>query len=252
MFYMLLYFQICYYTFKYATIFSKLCALKLAFYSNLKLKTKETRYMKINIKSKLSEFIKQNNLFDDNRIISYLPNITIETDKIKTIMINEVVPTNTNDDFYSVDKDADYLKTTIPLFDSAGIEVSNINDILDMGIYITNAVKLPKSEYTITRDTIKLHMPILEEEIKLFKNLEVVMLMGDVAKKSFNMITKKHIKKNVIPSISTYKLRNNELYYDNLRVFPSYIMTGGNILIEKSKFEMASEDIKKMFEIING
>ncbi|HBG0469383.1 TPA: hypothetical protein KPE26_003707, partial [Clostridioides difficile] len=52
--------------------------------------------------------------------------------------------------------------------------------------------------------------------------------------------------------ISTYKLRNNELYYDNLRVFPSYIMTGGNILIEKSKFEMASEDIKKMFEIING
>ncbi|MFN1806988.1 uracil-DNA glycosylase family protein [Clostridioides difficile] len=201
--------------------------------------------MKINIKSKLSEFIKQNNLFDDSRIISYLPNITIETDKIKTIMINEVVPTNTNDDFYSVDKDADYLKTTIPLFDSAGIKVSNINDILDMGIYITNAVKLPKSEYTITRDTIKLHMPILEEEIKLFKNLEVVMLMGDVAKKSFNMITKKHIKKNVIPSISTYKLRNNELYYDNLRVFPSYIMTGGNILIEKSKFEMASEDIKK-------
>ncbi|HBG7380406.1 uracil-DNA glycosylase family protein [Clostridioides difficile] len=208
--------------------------------------------MKINIKSKLSEFIKQNNLFDDSRIISYLPNITIETDKIKTIMINEVVPTNTNDDFYSVDKDADYLKTTIPLFDSAGIKVSNINDILDMGIYITNAVKLPKSEYTITRDTIKLHMPILEEEIKLFKNLEVVMLMGDVAKKSFNMITKQHIKKNVIPSISTYKLRNNELYYDNLRVFPSYIMTGGNILIEKSKFEMASEDIKKMFEIING
>ncbi|WKK93494.1 hypothetical protein Q0Y04_03840 [Clostridioides difficile] len=138
--------------------------------------------MKINIKSKLSEFIKQNNLFDDSRIISYLPNITIETDKIKTIMINEVVPTNTNDDFYSVDKDADYLKTTIPLFDSAGIKVSNINDILDMGIYITNAVKLPKSEYTITRDTIKLHMPILEEEIKLFKNLEVVMLMGDVAK----------------------------------------------------------------------
>jgi len=27
-------------------------------------------------------------------------------------------------------------------------------------------------------------------------------------------------------------------------------MTGGNILIEKSKFEMAAEDIKKMLELI--
>ncbi|EQF27449.1 uracil DNA glycosylase superfamily protein [Clostridioides difficile CD160] len=208
--------------------------------------------MKINIKSTLNEFIKQNNLFNEDKIVSYLPNITIDTDSIKTIMINEVVPNNPNDDFYSINEDADYLKTTLPLFNNAGIEVSTINDILDMGIYVTNAVKLPKSEYTITSDTIKLHMPILEKEIQLFNNLKVVMLMGDVAKKSFNMITKKHTKKNAIPSISTYKLRNNELYYDKLRIFPSYIMTGGNILIEKSKFEMASDDIKKMVELIKG
>lgn len=206
--------------------------------------------MKINIKSTLNEFIKSNNLFDDNEVLSYLPNITIDTDSIKTIMINEVVPSNPNDDFYSSNEHADYLKTTIPLFQNAGTKVSSINDILNLGIYITNAVKLPKSEYTITRDTIKSHMPILEEEIKLFSNLKVIMLMGDVAKKSFNMITKKHTKKNAVPSISTYKLRNSELYYDNLRIFPSYIMTGGNLLIEKSKFEMASEDIKNMIELI--
>lgn len=206
--------------------------------------------MKINIKSTLNEFIKNNNLFEDNEVLSYLPNITIDTDSIKTIMINEVVPSNPNDDFYSLDEHANYLKTTIPLFQNAGAKVSNINDILNLGIYITNAVKLPKSEYTITRDTIQSHMPILEEEIKLFSNLKVIMLMGDVAKKSFNMITKKHTKKNAVPSISTYKLRNSELYYDNLRIFPSYIMTGGNLLIEKSKFEMASEDIQKMIELI--
>ncbi|MCC0720698.1 uracil-DNA glycosylase family protein [Clostridioides sp. ZZV14-6105] len=206
--------------------------------------------MKINIKSTLNEFIKNNNLFEDNEVLSYLPNITINTDSIKTIMINEVVPSNPNDDFYSLDEHADYLKTTIPLFQNAGTKISSINDILNLGIYITNAVKLPKSEYTITRDTIQSHMPILEKEIKLFSNLKVIMLMGDVAKKSFNMITKKHTKKNAVPSISTYKLRNSELYYDNLRIFPSYIMTGGNLLIEKSKFEMASEDIQKMIELI--
>ena len=31
---------------------------------------------------------------------------------------------------------------------------------------------------------------------------------------------------------------------------PSYIMTGGNILIEKSKVAMASEDITTMLKII--
>ncbi len=32
---------------------------------------------------------------------------------------------------------------------------------------------------------------------------------------------------------------------------PSYIMIGQNILIEKSKFEMASEDIETMYKLIN-
>lgn len=208
--------------------------------------------MKINIKLKLSEFIKQNNFFDDSRIIFYFFNIIIEIDKIKIIMINEVVLININDDFYSVDKDVDYLKIIIFLFDSVGIKVFNINDILDMGIYIINVVKFFKLEYIIICDIIKLYMFILEEEIKLFKNLEVVMLMGDVVKKFFNMIIKKYIKKNVIFFILIYKFCNNEFYYDNLRVFLLYIMIGGNILIEKLKFEMVLEDIKKMFEIING
>lgn len=74
--------------------------------------------------------------------------------------------------------------------------------------------------------------------------------MGDVAKKAFNMIAKKSAKKNVVPAVSTYKLRNSEIYYKGVRVMPSYIMTGGNILIEKSKVTMATEDIAIMLEII--
>ena len=64
------------------------------------------------------------------------------------------------------------------------------------------------------------------------------------------MITKAKTKKNAVPSISTYKLRNSELFYEGKRIFPSYIMTGGNILIEKSKVEMAAEDIQKMLAMI--
>lgn len=179
----------------------------------------------------------------------YLNNIEIDPLTIKAIMINEVVPSDALQDFYGV-PDADYLKTTIPLFQGAGAEVKSIQDILQMGIYITNAVKTPKTKYAIEKNSIQDSLPYLEAELSLFPNVKVIMLMGDVAKKAFNMITKKATKKNVVPAVSTYKLRTTEIYYKGIRVMPSYIMTGGNILIEKSKVAMATEDIATMLEII--
>ena len=179
----------------------------------------------------------------------YLNNIDIDPLAIKAIMINEVVPSDPLQDFYGI-PDADYLKTTIPLLQGAGTEVTSIQDILKMGIYITNAVKTPKTEYTIDKSSIENSLPYLEAELSLFPNIKVIMLMGDVAKKAFILIAKKSTKKNVIPAVSTYKLRNSEIYYKDIRVMPSYIMTGGNILIEKSKVTMATEDMATMLEII--
>ena len=179
----------------------------------------------------------------------YLNNIDIPPLTIKAIMINEVVPSDPLQDFYGL-PDADYLKTTIPLLQGAGTAVTSIQDILQMGIYITNAVKTPKTEYAIDKSSIESSLPYLEAELSLFPNTKVIMLMGDVAKKAFNMITKKSTKKNAVPAVSTYKLRNSEIYYKGIRIMPSYIMTGGNILIEKSKVAMATEDIATMLEII--
>ena len=136
------------------------------------------------------------------------------------------------------------------LFRKAGIEVNSIYEILNLGIYITNAVKMPKSEYAVSKESIEESLPYLEKELELFPNLQVVMLMGDVAKKAFNMISKKATGKNAVPSISTYKLRNTEIFYKGWRILPSYIMTGQNLLIEKSKFQMASEDIALMYRLI--
>ena len=179
----------------------------------------------------------------------YLNNIDIDPLTIKAIMINEVVPADPLQDFYGA-PDADYLKTTIPLLQGAGAKVTSIQDILQKGIYITNAVKTPKADYVIDKRSIENSLTYLEAELSLFPNIKVIMLMGDVAKKAFNMITKKSTKKNAIPAVSTYKLRNSEIYYKGIRVMPSYIMTGGNILIEKSKVTMATEDIATMLEII--
>ena len=196
----------------------------------------------MNIKKELEKINATSKHFQFNDIdVSHL--------SIKAIMINEVVPADPYQDFYW-QYDADYLKTTIPLFQKAGYNVSSIKDILDLGVYITNAVKIPKTEYTIPREVIEANLLFLEKEIALFPNVRVIMLMGDVSKKAFNMITKKITKKNVIPAMSTYKLRDSEFYFNDVRIIPSYIMTGANILIEKSKFQMASEDIQTMMKII--
>jgi len=200
--------------------------------------------MKLNMREALAKF-------DDPVILEMqLPDITLDTEKIKAIMINEVVPYNPADDFYGGNTPPYYLTTTLPLFEKAGFRAKSIDDIIAAGVYITNAVKVPKTDTTISREMIEKCVPMLEYEMGLFPNLKVIMLMGDVAKKAFNMITKAKTKKNAVPSISTYKLRNSELFYEGKRIFPSYIMTGGNILIEKSKVEMASEDIQKMLTII--
>lgn len=88
----------------------------------------------------------------------YLNNIEIDPLKIRAIMINEVVPSDPLQDFYGI-PDADYLKTTIPLLQGAGTEVHSIQDILQMGIYITNAVKIPKTEYAIDKSSIENSLP---------------------------------------------------------------------------------------------
>jgi hypothetical protein len=54
----------------------------------------------------------------------YLNNIEIDPSTIKAIMINEVVPSAPIQDFYGA-ADADYLKTTIPLFHMAGAKVTS-------------------------------------------------------------------------------------------------------------------------------
>lgn len=189
--------------------------------------------------------------FTENSANLRFNNVNIEPETIQAIMINEVVPTDSDDDFYGT-LDSAYMSTTIPLFQKAGIDVNSIQDILNLGIYITNAVKTPKSEYAVSKESIEESMPALEREIQLFPNLKVIMLMGDVAKKAFNIISKKESGKNAVPGVSTYKLRNTEIFYKGIRIIPSYIMTGQNILIEKSKFEMASEDIVTMYKLINS
>ena len=178
-----------------------------------------------------------------------LNDVDVDPASIRAVLINEVVPTDPAQDFYGSSGE-DYLSTTIPLFQQAGLPVSSIREILDLGVYITNAVKTPKSGYSIEKSAIEESLPWLEAELALFPNVQVIVLCGDVAKKMVNTIVKKATKKNVIPSGSTYKIRGEQYHWGDIRVMPSYIVTGSNLLIEKSKVRMITEDIAAMAEII--
>jgi len=227
----------------------------------------------LKVKPYLSNIAKWNGIEPDTL---QLPDCELLPASVKVIMISEVPPKKPDDGFYSgtqgdgspvltlmhpnteepssfVDSavpESEYMKSTLCLFGAAGVPVKNMRDILEMGIYVTTAVKTPKTEYTVDPEVIKAHLPILRAEISLFPNLKAIMLMGDVAKKAVNAITKAETKKNVIPSGATGRLRHNEYYWDGVRVFPSYIMTGKNLLIEPFKRDCVANDIRRMMEII--
>jgi uracil-DNA glycosylase len=189
---------------------------------------------------------------DAATVLSYLPGRPFDSGAIRCVMINEVVADAPANDFYSDSDSPAYMETTRALFQKAGADVQNIDDITRLGIYVTSAVKLPKTESAVSADTLARCAPFLAEELALFPNVRAVMLMGDVARKAFNLITKAKTGKNAVPTGSTYKLRSSETYYGDLRLFPAYIMTGKNILIEKSKVEMSAEEIAKMLAHINS
>ena len=204
----------------------------------------------MNIKNLLSETAKESGLALDNL---QFPDCELGPENIKVIMLNEVVPRNPDDWFYSETSDPENRRNVLGLFKSAGVPVKSMRDILDLGIYITAALKTPKEGSIVDPKVIKAQLPLLEAELALFPNLKLIMLMGDVAIKMVNMIAKADTKKNACQAGAAGRRRhweNHEFYWGNIRVFPSYIMTGKNLLIEPFKRDTIAEDIRRMMEII--
>ena len=175
--------------------------------------------------------------------------VDLDPTAIRAVMISEVVPADPTQDFYA-SPDSDYAATTLALFRQAGVEADSLADLLSQGIYITNAIKTPKTAYAVDPAAFEESLPILEAELALFPNVAVIVLCGDVAKKMYNRIARKTLKRNVIPSGATYKIRAAAYYHGDIRVIPSYIITGGNLLIEKSKTAMIAQDIATMCDLI--
>ena len=178
-----------------------------------------------------------------------MPSLDVNPADVSVILISEAAPADAVD-YYSADGNPLFQKTTVQAFRDAGAEVSSIRDILDLGVYLTTAVKCGKRGYGIKGGTIKECSQILEEEIGLFPDVQVFLLMGDVAIKGINYIAKRGGEGRVIPARSTYKIRGGEYFFRGRRAFPSYVQAGPSFFIEKSKRKMIAEDTAAAMELV--
>jgi uracil-DNA glycosylase len=145
-------------------------------------------------------------------------------------MISEAAPADPGDYYYA--------------------DVTSIQDILDLGVYLTTAVKCGKTGYGIKASTVKECSHLLEKELALFPNVQALMLMGDVAIKAINYIARRAGEGRAIPAGSTYKIRGQEYFFLGKRAFPSYLQAGPSFFIEKSKRKMIAEDIAAALSLV--
>lgn len=184
---------------------------------------------------------------DDVNHTWIVPEIQIEPEIVKIVLISEAPPNNKKDYYYS-NSIGSFQNTTIIAFKDAGLPVKNIKELIDKGIYFTTAIKCCKKGYIVSSKTLKNCSKILSQELAQFPNKKVIMCMGDFAIKCINYIMKENKGHKIIPPDSTYKIRKGKFIEDSILYIPSYTQTGDSFNIEKSKRRMIAEDIKKAMQ----
>ena len=178
-----------------------------------------------------------------------VPKVEVKPRDVSIILISEAAPANPDDYYYARGKPL-FQQTTVQAFNDASAEVKSIKDILDLGVYLTTAVKCAKTGYGLKASTIEECSLILEKELALFPYAEVLLLMGDVAIKAINYIARRAGVGRVIPAGSTYKIRGQKYFFQGRRSFPSYLQAGPSYFIEKSKRKIIAQDIAAALRLV--
>jgi uracil-DNA glycosylase len=165
------------------------------------------------------------------------------------IMISECAPADARDHYYSRGRPL-FAETTLQAFKDAGENVSGMKDILDLGVYMTTAIKCGKRGPVVPKEDIWSCSALLDRELSLFPRVSVLLLMGDAAIHAVNCIAKRRGLKRVIPAGSTYKIRGGTFELEGIRLFPSYLQAGPSFFIEKTKRRMIAEDIAAGLKLI--
>jgi hypothetical protein len=177
-----------------------------------------------------------------------VPDVELEPEEISIIMISEAAPPDPAD-YYYAGGDSLFERTTLQAFHDAGFEAQSFKELIDRGVYFTTAVKCGKVDYGLKSATVDNCSRVLEQELALFPNAEVYLLMGDVAIRAVNAIARRAGEGRVIPAGSTYKIRGGEYEFHGKRVIPSYLQAGPAYFIERSKRQVIAEDITTALDL---
>lgn len=179
-----------------------------------------------------------------------IPAIELDPDGVRLVMIAEAASPQASDDFYAPGNPL-FAQTTLLAFQDAGAHVHSMRELLELGVYLTTAVKCAKTAYGIQTASVVECSHLLERELALFPNLKALLLMGDVAIKAVNAIARRSGEARVIPAGATYKIRGGEYFFRGVRAFPSYLQAGPAFFIEKSKRRMIAQDIAQALALVH-
>lgn len=179
------------------------------------------------------------------------PDPPARRDHIRVIMISAAPP---------IDPEGDVVKygepfaraETVAAFCSAGYEVSTIEDIRNLGVYVTTAVKCPKLGFGLKQETVEACSHLLEAELDMFPNVKSILLMGDTAIRAINAIAMRCFGAPAIPAGSAYKVKGHEYPFGDISLFPSYPASGRNLSIEGNKQDVIAVDIRNAIEVAGG
>ncbi len=175
------------------------------------------------------------------------PDPPARRDNVRVVMISAAPPadpTNYDDPIVCAD--------TIDAFRMAGYEVYSIADIRRLGVYVTTAVKCPKSGYGLRPETVAHCSRLLEAELRMFPNLKAILLMGNTAIKAINEIAKRRFGEPAIPTGSAYEVKAHEYRLGEISLFPSYPASGTNLSVEGDRGDVIAVDIRNAISVATG
>lgn len=184
---------------------------------------------------------------DVNHRAYRVPDLDVDPAAVTIVLISEAAPNDPADYYYAnghPQAGSLFEQTTVLAFRDAGAQAELLQDVLDLGVYLTTAVKYGKTSYGIQTATVNTCSALLAQELALFPNVKALLLMGDVAIKAVNTIARSSGEARVIPAGSTYKIRGAVYTWRGARVFPSYLQAGPSFFIEKTKRRVIAEDIR--------
>jgi hypothetical protein len=119
-----------------------------------------------------------------------VPDVEIRPKRIKIVMISECAPADPADYFYAAGESL-FAETTLQAFADADVSASSVGELLQLGVYLTTAIKCGKLGYGVKSESVKHCSIILEKEIELFPQIRAFLLMGDLAIQSLNHIARR-------------------------------------------------------------